>query len=171
MLLGRTLKMGMVGGGPGAFIGEVHRKASRMDGGIELVGGAFDINPRKSKQMGREQCVDPKRAYPNYQAMIEKELKLNSKQAIEDYGVAEFNARCRESVFRYVREWEELTDRIGFWIDIDDPYVTLKNEYIESVWWILKQLWDKDLIYQGYRVVPYCARCGTPLSDHEVSLG
>ncbi len=102
---------------------------------------------------------------------IEKELNLNSKQAIEDYGVAEFNAKCRESVFRYVREWEELTDRIGFWIDMDDPYITLKNEYIESVWWILKQLWDKDLIYQGYKVVPYCPRCGTPLSDHEVALG
>ncbi|MCK4471954.1 MAG: class I tRNA ligase family protein, partial [Anaerolineae bacterium] len=102
---------------------------------------------------------------------IEKELNLNSKQAIEDYGVAEFNAKCRESVFRYVREWEELTNRIGFWIDMDDPYITLKNEYIESVWWILKQLWDKDLIYQGYKVVPYCPRCGTPLSDHEVALG
>jgi isoleucyl-tRNA synthetase len=102
---------------------------------------------------------------------IEKELNLNSKQAIEDYGVAEFNAQCQESVFRYVKEWEELTDRIGFWIDMDDPYVTLKNEYIESVWWILKQFWDKDLIYQGYKVVPYCPRCGTPLSDHEVALG
>ncbi len=102
---------------------------------------------------------------------IEEELNLNSKQAIEDYGVAEFNAKCRESVFRYVKEWEELTDRIGFWIDMEDPYVTLKNEYIESVWWILKQMWDKDLIYQGYRVVPYCPRCGTPLSDHEVALG
>jgi isoleucyl-tRNA synthetase len=102
---------------------------------------------------------------------IEKELNLNSKQAIEDYGVAEFNAQCQESVFRYVKEWEELTDRIGFWIDMDDPYVTLKNEYIESVWWILKQFWDEDLIYQGYKVVPYCPRCGTPLSDHEVALG
>ncbi|MBM4463989.1 MAG: isoleucine--tRNA ligase [Chloroflexi bacterium] len=102
---------------------------------------------------------------------VEEKLNLNSKQAIEDYGVAEFNAKCRESVFRYVREWEELTDRIGFWIDMEDPYVTLKNEYIESVWWILKQFWNKDLIYQGYRVVPYCPRCGTPLSDHEVALG
>jgi isoleucyl-tRNA synthetase len=102
---------------------------------------------------------------------IERELGLNNKQAIEDYGVAEFNAQCRESVFRYVREWEELTDRIGFWIDMDDPYVTLKNEYIESVWWILKQFWDRDLIYQGYKVVPYCPRCGTPLSDHEVAMG
>jgi len=102
---------------------------------------------------------------------VEKELKLSSKQAIEDYGVAEFNARCRESVFRYVKEWEELTDRIGFWIDMENPYITLTKEYIESVWWILKQMWDKDLIYQGYKVVPYCPRCGTPLSDHEVALG
>ena len=102
---------------------------------------------------------------------IEEELGLNSKQAIEDYGVVEFNAKCRESVFRYVKEWEELTDRIGFWIDMEKPYVTLTNEYIESVWWILKQFWNKDLIYQGYRVVPYCPRCGTPLSDHEVALG
>jgi isoleucyl-tRNA synthetase len=102
---------------------------------------------------------------------IEEELGLHNKQAIEDYGVAEFNAKCRESVFRYVKEWEELTDRIGFWIDMKNPYITLTNEYIESVWWILKQLWDKDLIYQGYKVVPYCPRCGTPLSDHEVALG
>jgi len=102
---------------------------------------------------------------------IEEELGFSSKKEIEEYGVAEFNARCRESVFRYVKEWEELTDRIGFWIDMRHPYVTLSNEYIESVWWILRQLWDKDLIYQGYKVVPYCPRCGTPLSDHEVALG
>ena len=102
---------------------------------------------------------------------IEEELGFSNKKDIEDYGVAEFNAKCRESVFRYVKEWEELTDRIGFWIDMKHPYVTLSNEYIESVWWILKQFWDRDLIYQGYKVVPYCPRCGTPLSDHEVALG
>ena len=102
---------------------------------------------------------------------IEEELGFSNKKDIEDYGVAEFNAKCRESVFRYVKEWEELTDRIGFWIDMEHPYVTLSNEYIESVWWILKQFWDRDLIYQGYKVVPYCPRCGTPLSDHEVALG
>ena len=102
---------------------------------------------------------------------VEKELGFSGKQAIEDYGVAEFNAKCRESVFRYVKEWRRLTDRIAFWIDMDDPYITLTNEYIESVWWILKQLWDRDLIYQGYKVVPYCPRCGTPLSSHEVALG
>ena len=102
---------------------------------------------------------------------IEEELGLSNKREIEEYGIAEFNAKCRESVFRYVKEWEELTDRIGFWIDMEHPYITLTNDYIESVWWILKQFWDRDLIYQGYKVVPYCPRCGTPLSDHEVSLG
>ena len=102
---------------------------------------------------------------------IEKELGFSGKKAIEDYGIAEFNRKCKESVFRYVKEWEQLSDRIGFWIDMDDPYVTLTNEYIESVWWILRQLWDNDLLYQGYKVVPYCPRCGTPLSDHEVALG
>lgn len=102
---------------------------------------------------------------------VEKELGLKSKREIEEFGIARFNDLCKESVFRYVEEWERMTERIGFWIDMDDPYVTLKNEYIESVWWILKQLWDKDLIYQGFKVVPYCPRCGTPLSDHEVALG
>ena len=102
---------------------------------------------------------------------VEKELGLKSKREIEEFGIARFNELCKESVFRYVEEWERMTERIGFWIDMDDPYVTLKNEYIESVWWILKQLWDKDLIYQGFKVVPYCPRCGTPLSDHEVALG
>jgi isoleucyl-tRNA synthetase len=102
---------------------------------------------------------------------VERELGLSGKQAIEEYGIAEFNERCRQSVFKYVREWEEFTDKIGNWIDMDDPYVTLHNEYIESVWWILKQIWEKDLLYQGYKVVPYCSRCGTPLSDHEVAQG
>ncbi len=104
---------------------------------------------------------------------VEKELGFTGrgKQAIEEYGVAEFNAVCRESVLRYVREWTRLSDRIAFWIDMDDPYITMTNEYIESVWWILKQIWNKDMIYQGYKVVPYCARCGTPLSSHEVALG
>ena len=74
-------------------------------------------------------------------------------------------------MFRYVNEWEQLTERIAFWVDLETAYVTMTNDYIESVWWILKQLWDKDLLYQDYKVVPYCPRCGTPLSDHEVALG
>ena len=102
---------------------------------------------------------------------VEKELGFSGKREIERYGVAEFNRKCRDSVFRYVREWEALTDRIAFWVDQEKAYVTLRNEYIESEWWILKQLWERDFIYQGYKVVPYCPRCGTPLSDHEVALG
>src|SRR6201991_955730 len=102
---------------------------------------------------------------------VEKQLGISSKQEIEDFGIAEFNARCRESVFEYVEEWNRLTERIGFWIDLDDPYVTLDDDYIESVWWSLKQLWDKDRLYEGHKVVPYCPRCGTALSSHEVALG
>jgi isoleucyl-tRNA synthetase len=104
---------------------------------------------------------------------VEKELGFTGlgKQAIEDFGVAEFNAKCQESVFRYVKEWTALSDRIGFWLDMDDPYVTLSSDYIESVWWILKQIWDKGLLYKGFKSVPYCPRCETPLSDHEVAQG
>jgi isoleucyl-tRNA synthetase len=102
---------------------------------------------------------------------VEKELGISSKGEIEQYGIAEFNARCRESVFEYVEEWNRLTERIGFWIDLDDPYVTLESSYIESVWWSLSELWKKDLLYEGHKVVPYCPRCGTALSSHEVALG
>ena len=102
---------------------------------------------------------------------IEQELGLTSKRDIEEYGIEEFNAKCRESVFRYVREWEEMTDRIGFWVDMDDPYVTLENDYIESGWWILKTLWDRGLLYQGLRGTPHCPRCVTSLSSHELALG
>jgi isoleucyl-tRNA synthetase len=102
---------------------------------------------------------------------IEKELNLNTKLDIEEYGIEKFNQKCRESVFRYVKEWETLTDRIGFWIDMEDPYVTLSNKYIETCWWILKQLWDRDLLYQALRGTPHCPRCVTSLSSHEVALG
>jgi isoleucyl-tRNA synthetase len=102
---------------------------------------------------------------------VEAELGISSKQEIEAYGIAEFNRRCRESVFAYVEEWNRLTERIGFWIDLDDPYVTLENDYIESVWWSLRRLWDEGRLYEGHKVVPYCPRCGTALSSHEVALG
>jgi isoleucyl-tRNA synthetase len=102
---------------------------------------------------------------------VEKQLGISSKQEIEEYGIDKFNARCRESVFEYVEEWNRLTERIGFWIDLDDPYVTLEDDYIESVWWSLKKLWDEDRLYEGHKVVPYCPRCGTALSSHEVALG
>jgi len=102
---------------------------------------------------------------------VEKELGFSGKAQIEEYGIAKFNARCRESVFRYLKDWNALTERIAFWIDLEHPYITMENYYIESVWWAIKQMWDKGLVYQGYRVTPHCPRCGTSLSSHEVALG
>jgi isoleucyl-tRNA synthetase len=102
---------------------------------------------------------------------VEKKLGFKGKQQIEAYGVAEFNRLCRESAFAYIQDWEKLTDRIAYWVDLEKAYVTFTTEYVESVWWILKQFWEKDILYQGFKVVPYCPRCGTPLSDHEVALG
>jgi isoleucyl-tRNA synthetase len=102
---------------------------------------------------------------------VERELGLRSKDEIESYGIAEFNQRCRESVRRYVEDWSALTTRSGTWIDTRDAYWTLTNDYIESVWWLIRQLWDKGLLYEGHRVVPYCGRCGTALSSHEVAQG
>ena len=102
---------------------------------------------------------------------VEKELKLNGKKEIETYGVAEFNARARASVFRYQSDWETLSDRIGYWLDYEHPYVTCSKEYIETVWWLLRRLRERDLLYRGHRVLPYCPRCGTVLSSHELAQG
>tara|TARA_B100001123_G_scaffold58258_2_gene62678 strand:+ start:465 stop:3752 length:3288 start_codon:yes stop_codon:yes gene_type:complete len=102
---------------------------------------------------------------------IEKELGLSSKHAIETYGIEKFNAKCRSNVLRYVKAWEDLTDRIGFWVDMDDAYITFSNDYIETGWWILKQAWSKGLLYEGMKGVPHCPRCVTSLSSHEVALG
>ena len=102
---------------------------------------------------------------------VEKLLDLHDKQDVESYGIKKFNDQCKKSVFKYENAWVELTRRIGFWLDMDNPYVTLKNEYIESVWWSLKQAWEKKLLFKGHKVVPYCPRCGTALSTHEISQG
>ena len=102
---------------------------------------------------------------------VERQLGLTSKQEIEAFGVAEFNERCRQSVFAYVQEWERMTERIGFWVDMQDAYVTYHNEYVETCWWILKRLWDHNLMYLGYRVTPHCPRCETSLSSHEIAQG
>jgi isoleucyl-tRNA synthetase len=102
---------------------------------------------------------------------VEKQLGIASKEDIERYGIAEFNQRCRESVFEFLEDWNRLTERIGFWIDLDDAYRTLDNDYIESVWWALRQIWDKGLLVESHKVVPYCPRDQTTLSSHEVSLG
>lgn len=105
------------------------------------------------------------------EVQVEKKLGLKSKREIEDYGIAKFVEECRESVFTHIKEWDRLTERMAYWIDLEKPYVTMDNNYIESVWWSLKKMWEKDLLYEGYRIVPYCARCGTPLSSHEVAQG
>ncbi|MFQ5824027.1 MAG: isoleucine--tRNA ligase [bacterium] len=102
---------------------------------------------------------------------VEKELGLSSKEEIEKFGVDKFNEKCKQSVWRYKQEWDEVTSRIGFWLDLDNPYITYENNYIESVWWILSEFWKKNLIYRGHKILPYCPRCETPLSSHEVSLG
>ena len=102
---------------------------------------------------------------------IEKSLGISGKEQIEEYGVENFVKKCKESVFTYVHMWEEMTNKVGFWVDMDNPYVTYHNEYIESVWWALKQMWDKGLLYEGHKVMPYCPRCGTALSSHEVAQG
>ncbi|MFA5786431.1 MAG: isoleucine--tRNA ligase [Actinomycetota bacterium] len=102
---------------------------------------------------------------------VEKELGISHKSEIEDFGIADFTARCRESVRRYVEDWERLTERIGFWVDISEAYWTLDPTYVESVWWSLRRVWDRGLLYEDFKVVPYCPRCGTALSDHEVAMG
>src|SRR4051812_2770818 len=102
---------------------------------------------------------------------VEKALGISGKQQIEELGVAEFNRRCRESVFTYKDEWEKLSERIGFWLDYDHAYITYTNDYVESVWWALKVLFDKGLLLRGHKILPYCPRCGTALSSHEVAQG
>ncbi len=102
---------------------------------------------------------------------VEKLLGFKHKDDIVEYGVAKFNEECRKSVWKYKKEWEELTRTMGYWVDLDHPYITFENNYIESIWWALKQYFDKEMIYKGYKIQPYCPRCETPLSSHEVSLG
>jgi len=102
---------------------------------------------------------------------IEKKLGISGKQQIEEYGVEKFVKECKESVFKYVSMWREMTDKVGYWVDMDHPYVTYHNDYIESEWWALKELWNKGLLYEGHKVMPYCPRCGTALSSHEVAQG
>lgn len=102
---------------------------------------------------------------------VEKKLGLDGKAQVLEYGLADFNAKCRESVWTYKQDWDELTRRMGYWIDLDNPYITYTNDYIETVWWIIKQFWQKGMIFLGHKILPYCPRCETPLSSHEVSQG
>ena len=105
------------------------------------------------------------------EVQIEKKLGLNSKKEIVHYGIDKFIKQCRESVFEYIKEWNRLTEKMAYWVDLENPYRTLDNEYIESVWWSLKEFYTKGLLYESHKVVPLCPRCETPLSSHEVAQG
>ena len=102
---------------------------------------------------------------------VQKKLNLMSNEAIEEYGMEKFNQKCKESVWEYEESWREMTERMAFWVDMDNPYVTLHDEYIESAWWSLKQMHDKGLLFRGHKVLPYCPQTGTSYSTHEVSQG
>ena len=132
-----------------------------------------DIIPRYKVMKGYH--VDRKAGWDTHglpvELEIEKKLGISGKEQIEEYGVEKFVRQCKESVFTYVHMWEEMTNKVGFWVDMDHPYVTYHNDYIESVWWALKELWKKGLLYEGHKVMPYCPRCGTALSSHEVAQG
>ena len=132
-----------------------------------------DIIPRYKVMKGYH--VDRKAGWDTHglpvELEIEKKLGISGKQQIEEYGVEKFVKECKESVFTYVHMWEEMTNKVGYWVDMENPYVTYHNDYIESVWWALKQMWNKGLLYEGHKVMPYCPRCGTALSSHEVAQG
>jgi isoleucyl-tRNA synthetase len=161
-------------GGPRFVFYEGPPTANGRPGSHHVLSRVFkDVFPRYRTMRGH--LVERKAGWDCHglpvELEIERELGFSSKEDIERYGVAEFNERCRESVLEYIDEWNRLTERIGFWIDIDDAYFTLDNEYIESVWWSLKEIWTKGLLAEGHKVVPYCPRCGTALSSHEVAQG
>ena len=148
--------------------------ANGRPGSHHVIARAFkDIFPRYQTMRGR--YVERKGGWDCHglpvEIAVEQKLGFKSKDDIERYGIAEFNAKCRESVFEYLEDWNRLTERIGYWVDLEHAYRTLEPDYIESVWWALKTMWERDLLYEGHKVVPYCARCGTALSSHEVSEG
>ena len=132
-----------------------------------------DIIPRYKVMKGYH--VDRKAGWDTHglpvELEIEKKLGISGKEQIEEYGVEKFVKECKESVFTYVHMWEQMTNKVGFWVDMEHPYVTYHNDYIESVWWALKEMWKKGLLYEGHKVMPYCPRCGTALSSHEVAQG
>ena len=132
-----------------------------------------DMIPRYHAMKG---CMVPRKAGWDTHGLpveleVEKKLGLDGKEQIEQYGLEPFIKECKESVWKYKGMWEDFSNTVGFWADMDNPYVTYDNSFIESEWWALKQIWDKGLLYKGFKVVPYCPRCGTPLSSHEVAQG
>ncbi len=158
------------GGEPWVFY-EGPPTANGMPGTHHVLARVFkDVFPRYQTMRGKR--VERKGGWDCHglpvELAVEAELGFTSKDDIEEYGIAEFNQRCRDSVFKHVGEWNRLTERIGFWIDLDDAYRTLDASYVESLWWAIKAIDAKGLLYQGHKVVPYCPRCGTALSSHEL---
>lgn len=148
--------------------------ANGRPGSHHVLARAFkDIYPRFQTMRGR--LVERKGGWDCHglpvEIAVERDLGLQSKAEIEAYGIAEFNQRCRDSVFEYLEDWSRLTERIGYWVDLDDAYRTLDDSFIEQVWGAIRAIADRDLLYEGHRVVPYCPRCGTALSSHEVAQG
>lgn len=132
-----------------------------------------DMIPRYRTMKG---CMVPRKAGWDTHGLpveleVEKLLGLDGKEQIEEYGLDPFISKCKESVWKYKGMWEDFSGTVGFWADMEDPYVTYHDDYIESEWWALKEIWNKDLLYKGFKIVPYCPRCGTPLSSHEVAQG
>ena len=161
-------------GGPPFVFYEGPPTANGRPGAHHVLARVFkDVFPRYKTMTGH--FVERKAGWDCHglavEIAVEQKLGFKSKDDIERYGIAEFNAQCRESVLEYLEDWNALTERIGFWVDIDDPYRTLDPDYVESVWWALTTMWQRDLLYEGHKVVPYCARCGTALSSHEVAQG
>ncbi|MBQ8161372.1 MAG: isoleucine--tRNA ligase [Clostridia bacterium] len=132
-----------------------------------------DLFPRFQSMKGRQ--VTRKAGWDTHglpvELEVEKQLGLDGKPQIEAYGIEPFIGKCKESVWKYLHEWEDMSNQVGYWVDMEHPYVTYENPYIESEWWSLKKIWEKGLLYQGHKVVPYCPRCGTALSSHEVAQG
>lgn len=160
--------------GPNYVFYEGPPTANGLPGSHHVLSRAFkDIFPRYKTMRGH--YVLRKAGWDTHglpvEIAVEKELGIEHKWQIEEYGIAEFNAKCRESVLRHIDEWEKLTERIAFWVDTDQAYYTFTSDFVQSVWHILKQFHDRDLLFQGHKVVPYCPRCGTALSSHEVNLG
>ena len=161
-------------GGPPFVFYEGPPTANGYPGSHHVLARVFkDVFPRYKTMTGH--YVERKAGWDTHglpvEIAVEQKLGFTSKDDIERYGIAEFNAQCREAVLEHLEDWRALTERIAYWVDMDDAYYTLDPSYIESVWWALKTMWDRDLLYEGHKVVPYCARCGTALSSHEVAQG
>jgi isoleucyl-tRNA synthetase len=161
-------------GGPPFVFYEGPPTANGYPGSHHVLARVFkDVFPRYKTMTGH--YVERKAGWDTHglpvEIAVEQKLGFTSKEDIERYGIAEFNRQCREAVLEHLEDWRALTERIAYWVDMDEAYYTLDPGYIESVWWALKTMWDRDLLYEGHKVVPYCARCGTALSSHEVAQG